>query len=226
MPARALLLTVSLLVLLLAARALGIGATTASGDARDALQGGARPAGTLQPVGALQLVSSIAPPGSIGAASPIAEAAPVVALTAELGLPPDHLPGTQSMTVPDRAGPFPCFGGCGPSCACAGRRDSTQSLQHGAQTCTYQVIQCNTHPFCVWHDQCYLDCDNSMPNAVRRSGCYRQCDSSCLSGSAPFSNYPDPPGSYSLSDCIRWARHTQSAPTTGTMTFSQLQGCR
>lgn len=181
-------------------------------------------AGEIARPGALQTPGALAAPGE--APPPGEAAAPHALQSASAEEPPDHLPGTNPYAVQDRIGPFECFGACGASCSCAGRRDSTASIQVGGRSCTYQVTECNTHPFCVWHDQCYLDCDNSMPNALRRSGCYRQCDSACVTGSSPWSGYADPPGSYSLSDCVRWARHRDSAPATGRMKFSRLQGCQ
>lgn len=226
MATKVLLLLCGLLCLLLVGVALSGGSQTASQDADRALREG--PAASSG--GSFVAVGAIAAPGALQAASSVNSAGALASpaawpTAAEAGPPPDHLPGTRPMSVPDAVGPFGCFHACGASCACAGRKDSTQTLNHGGRSCRYQVIQCNTHPFCVWHDQCYMDCDNTMPNALRRTGCYRQCDTGCVTGAAPWSNYPDPPGRYSLSDCIRWARHRDSAPATGTITYSQLSGC-
>jgi YHS domain-containing protein len=75
-------------------------------------------------------------------------------------------------------------------------------------------------------DQDYYFCSLGCKQRFEQnSGCYRQCDSACVSGYSPWSGYPDPPDSYSLSDCVRWARHRDSAPATGTLTFSKLRGC-
>jgi hypothetical protein len=86
---------------------------------------------------------------------------------------------------------FGCFGGCGPSCMAECQESSisrsrdvvTDTGVTACVTCRYQLLECKSHAFCRWHDDCYLQCDlrwadqrGGAPPDIPLNGCYRSCD--------------------------------------------------
>ena len=155
--------------------------------------------------------------------------------------------GTLPLYVPDPVLPenegepigFACFGGCGPSCDCTGRIDWETTTKENGMICTWNLISCNTHSFCRWHDDCYRKCDFQFPGqvgdgSVGRSFCYRSCDKSCVTGGEPkpiggwrpASRSPgQPPEALGTIACVKRLASTSGVPYDGVLTYAQLLQC-
>lgn len=111
---------------------------------------------------------------------------------------PLQAPGTSEPTgdAIDSTG-FGCFGACGPSCMA----ECDNRLLHTARDvvdpagnprcvrCSYQLLECRSHAYCRWHDDCYRQCDlrwsstrEGDPPGIPFNACYRACDGPALHG--------------------------------------------
>jgi hypothetical protein len=101
---------------------------------------------------------------------------------------PTQFPGTDEASgATVSAVPFPCYGACGPSC----KAECVESVAElslvnedgSCVSCKYSVSTCKSHAVCLWHDDCYRQCDvrwvseqSNVPPDTLSNGCYRNCD--------------------------------------------------
>jgi hypothetical protein len=200
----------------------------------------------------LLLIGTVACGGTSDGALPAAPIAPPPAPPAPT--PPSPAPAAEDL-LPKNALPmrvdeplvprdphtpqgFACYGGCGPSCQCAGKEVTTeQGCAEGyPYRCLWQITRCKTHEFCRWHDECYLRCNQIYPGvegdekSMSRAVCYRDCDASCVLGTKPIGSVGDmiaaPPARYSTKACIDWARASDNAPFDGIERFAETITCQ
>jgi hypothetical protein len=115
--------------------------------------------------------------------------------SAVVGLPPKCLPGTRCKKLdPPVRDPngniisFDCYGACGASCKLAGyttqtvdrcQDDPGPPARH--RIVKYDLITGNTHPFCRWHDACYLECAKAYGDGGNTyDNCVAMCDYACV----------------------------------------------
>jgi len=121
----------------------------------------------------------------------VAAAAVAVVLVCEI-VPRDMRamapPGAAEPRVayPDATNPdlgFPCYGACGASCDC---RNPVQRVVKDAAGCEVDVLECDTAPFCRWHDTCYVKCQEQHGGSSERTDdtgyawCIANCDLACF----------------------------------------------
>jgi hypothetical protein len=196
---------------------------------------------------------------AVPAAAPIAAAPGAVAPAAVLdpaGV--RSFPTLQNPGQPPRSGEWPlyvydpvapsagaeagfgCYGGCGPSCGCAGAKTAKVLVRETVggveQDCTYETVSCLHHRFCDWHDSCYYACDFNFPNWWGpRSACYRTCDLGCTNGISPESGlwvWPDPrttgkapPDTFGVLQCAGLATNTATIYDSR-IQFSARRSCK
>jgi len=123
---------------------------------------------------------------------------------------------------------FACYEGCGRSCDCVDKKESSTTTCHEGQKCTWKIVRCRTHSFCRWHDGCYRSCDFNFPGVVddgslKRATCYRACDFACVDGKEPeitggWKTQPpgSPPEALGVWECLKrlaWSPDVTYDPT-------------
>lgn len=115
---------------------------------------------------------------------------------------------------------FDCYGACGASCSMQNKATTQttrcQSWSDQHRTLTYDIASGSTHPFCRWHDSCYLECAKRYDevNDPTYACCTAYCDYGC-EGPAAFNT---------SCNAGRYAPHWWERSVAGGIAFQRVCG--